>query len=70
VCEFDGGIIKEYARSGKVVWELKGVDNPAQGQRLPDGNTLVSGTDGLMEFDPKGKLLRHFKMNRLRFFAY
>jgi hypothetical protein len=70
-CEFGGGgVIKEYERSGKVVWQLKGVDNPAQAQRLPDGRTLVSGTAGLMEYDAKGKLLRHFKMNRLRFFAY
>jgi hypothetical protein len=70
VCEFGEGVIKEYDRAGKVVWTLRGVNNPAQAQRLPDGNTLVSGAEGLMEFDPKGKMLRHFKMNRLRFFAY
>jgi PQQ-like domain len=69
VCEFDRGV-NEYDRAGKVVWSKQGVNNPAQAQRLANGNTLVSGADGLMEFDPKGKLIRHFRMGRSRFFAY
>ena len=68
VCEFGSGI-NEYDRSGKLVWSKKGLNNPAQAQRLPNGNTVISGADGLMEFDPKGNLLRHFRMGRARFFA-
>jgi len=69
VCDFSLGI-NEYDRRGKIVWSKQGVNNPAQAQRLANGNTLVSGAEGLMEFDPKGNLVRHFRMARSRFFAY
>jgi hypothetical protein len=55
---------------GKVVSSKSGFNNPAQAQRLPDGNTLISGNDGLMEFDPQRKLVRQFEVSRGRFFAY
>jgi len=70
VCDFDKGI-NEYDSRGKLVWTLKGTaTNPAQAQRLPNGNTLVSANEGLMEFDPTGKIVHHFKVGRVRFFAY
>jgi hypothetical protein len=75
VCEYaDGGQqggAREFDRAGKVVWSNTGkINNPAQAQRLPSGNTLLSGDNGIMEFDAQNQLVRHIPVSRGRFFAY
>ena len=41
--------------NGKVVWELKGVKNPVDADRLPDGHTLVAERTEVAEYDVRGK---------------
>jgi Mala s 1-like protein len=56
-------VVREYSRDGKIVWEAKTPESPAEtwpftAIRLSDGNTLVDCTHGLMsvEFSPAGKI--------------
>ncbi len=50
-------VVREYTRSGDVVWEAKTPHMPFTAIRLPDGNTLVGCTLGnlVVEFDRAGK---------------
>jgi hypothetical protein len=57
-------VVREYAPDGKVVWEAKTPDAPAEAWpftaiRLPDGNTLVTCTHSKMvvEFDKDAKVV-------------
>ncbi|HYV38799.1 MAG TPA: PQQ-binding-like beta-propeller repeat protein [Gemmataceae bacterium] len=75
VCEYaNGGLpggAKEFDRQGKLVWSNTGkMINPAQAQRLPNGNTVISGENGVTEFDADNRVVRHLQVSRGRFFAY
>jgi hypothetical protein len=70
VCDMGKGQALEFDRSGKLVWSKTGINNPAQAQRLPNGNTLISGENGLMEFDRQGNQVRRVQVSRSRFCAY
>jgi hypothetical protein len=71
VCDFGGpGAVYEFDRAGKVVWSKVGINNPAQAQRLANGNTLISGADGLTEYDSQGNVVRRVQVGRSKFFAY
>ena len=57
-------VVREYAPDGKIVSEAKTPDTPAEcwpfsAIRLPNGNTLINCTHGLMtiEVDPAGKIV-------------
>lgn len=57
-------VVREYAPDGKIVWEAKTPDSPAEcwpftAIRLDDGNTLVNCTHGRIsiEFDKAGKIV-------------
>jgi hypothetical protein len=57
-------VVREYTREGKIVWEAKTPEEPAEcwpftAIRLPNGNTLVNCTHGeiSIEFDAKGKVV-------------
>ncbi len=55
ISAYGGGIVQEYDRAGKVVWEVK-LGRPLCAVRLPGGHTLVSTQDMvLVEFDRAGK---------------
>jgi hypothetical protein len=70
VLDFGNSMATEFNRSGKIVWSKGGFNNPAQAQRLANGNTLISDNNGVAEFDREGKLVRQFAASRARFFAY
>jgi hypothetical protein len=70
VCDFGNPSVVEFNRSGKIVWSKRGLNNPAQAQRLPNGHTLISETNHLTEVDAQGKLVRQLNVSRSRFFAY
>jgi hypothetical protein len=50
-------VVREYAPSGKIVWEVKTPNWPFTAIRLPDGNTLITCTYGnlAIEVDPAGR---------------
>lgn len=50
-------VVREYDRSGKIVWETKTPHMPFSAIRLPDGHTLIGCTLGhlVIEVDGKGK---------------
>src|SRR5258706_14217075 len=57
-------VVREYTPEGKILWEAKTPDMPAEcwpftAIRLPNGNTLIDCTHGLMsiEVDPPGQVL-------------
>src|SRR4029079_6911813 len=57
-------VVREYTPQGKIVWEVKTPDMPAEpwpftAIRLPDGNTLVTCTHSKMvvEFDKDAKIV-------------
>jgi len=57
-------VVREYTPEGKIVWEARTPDEPAEcwpftAIRLPDGKTLVNCTHGKIsvEFDAKGKVV-------------
>ncbi|HWG46411.1 MAG TPA: hypothetical protein VN688_26860 [Gemmataceae bacterium] len=60
IAAYGGGIVQEYDRAGKVVWQIK-IGRPLCAQRLPGGNTLVSSQEMvLIEYDRAGKqVARH-----------
>jgi hypothetical protein len=45
----------ERDRGGKIVWSQTGLNSPYDSQRLPNGNTLISHNQGIIEIDPSGK---------------
>ncbi|QOV92306.1 hypothetical protein IPV69_01760 [Humisphaera borealis] len=57
-------VVREYTPAGKIVWEAKTPETPAEcwpftAIRLPNGNTLSTLTHGAMvvEFDGQGKIV-------------
>ncbi len=60
IAAYGGGIVQEYDRAGKVVWEVR-LGRPLCAVRLPGGHTLVSSQDMvLLEYDRAGKeVARH-----------
>jgi hypothetical protein len=50
-------VVREYDKTGKVVWEVKTPHMPFTAIRLPDGNTLIDCTLGdlVIEVDKTGK---------------
>ncbi len=55
IAAYGGGIVQEYDRAGKVVWQIK-MGRPLCALRLPGGNTVVSSQDMvLIEYDRAGK---------------
>jgi outer membrane protein assembly factor BamB len=71
VCDFGKfSAVTEFDRSGKIVWVKSNLNNPAQGQRLPNGNTLIATEEGLTEYNPQGNTVRRWTVSRSRFFAY
>ena len=50
-------VVREYAPSGKIVWEVKTPNWPFTAIRLPNGNTVINCTYGNLsiEVDRKGK---------------
>ncbi len=63
----DGGLlavtsstVMQYDRTGRKVWEAKGLQSPYCPTRLRNGNTLVActGTQRFVEFDRGGKIVR------------
>jgi len=65
-------VVREYTPAGKVVWEAKTPDEPAEcwpftAIRLPDGNTLTTCTHGrtVVEFDREGKIVWRLTNNDL-----
>jgi len=51
-------VVREYNRTGKVVWEVKTKGSPHTAIRLKNGQTLVACTTGncIMKFDRAGKV--------------
>lgn len=52
-------VVREYTKSGEIVWEVKTPDMPFTAIRLPSGNTLIGCTLGnlVIEVDASGKTL-------------
>jgi hypothetical protein len=57
-------VVREYTPAGKIVWEAKTPESPAESWpftaiRLPNGNTLINCTHGKIsiEVDPAGKIV-------------
>ena len=65
-----GHKVIEYDRGGNVVWSKSGLSNPAQAQRIANGNTLVSDNSGLHEFNPQGKEVWHYRTSRGKFHRF
>ena len=55
VAEMGANRVVEFDRAGRMVWSQDGLSRPFDAQRLESGNTLVSDSNGVTEFDPKGK---------------
>lgn len=53
------GVVREYDRTGKIVWEYANVPNVFEALRLPNGNTLIGcGTDKrVIEVTPEKKIV-------------
>jgi hypothetical protein len=51
--------VTERDLNGKILWQYKGIERPAVGQRLANGNTFVSDRDlhAVAEVTPEGKAL-------------
>jgi hypothetical protein len=60
VCHSGANAVKEYARDGKVVWELKTPNLAFAAIRTGRGTTLVSTLDHLFEYDASGKIVWQF----------
>ncbi len=61
------GHVSEITPDGKVVWQKKGLRQPASVQRLDNGNTLIAETTGgrVVEVDNAGKIV--WKKTGLRY---
>lgn len=57
VAEESARTVREYDPAGKVVREIAPPFAPFSVERLPNGNTLVSGKDGIIEVDAVGKVV-------------
>jgi hypothetical protein len=58
-CHEVEGVVREYDRDGKVVWEYPGLANVFEALRLPSGNTLIGcGTQKrIIEVTPDKKIV-------------
>jgi hypothetical protein len=58
-CHEGEGVVREYDKDGKVVWEYAKVTDVFEALRLPNGNTLIAcGTQKrLIEVTPAGKTI-------------
>jgi hypothetical protein len=58
-CHEAEGVVREYSRDGKTVWEYPNVTNVFEALRLPNGNTLIGcGTDKrVIEVTPEKKVV-------------
>ncbi|MEZ6142358.1 MAG: HEAT repeat domain-containing protein [Zavarzinella sp.] len=63
VAEWDGNRVREFDFAGKEVWAASLPSRPTNVQRLPNGNTFVSATDGFIEVNREGKILTHHKIS-------
>ena len=61
VAEESARAVREYTPAGVVVREIRVPFTPFSVQRLPNGNTLVSGQTGLVEVDAQGKTVWELK---------
>ena len=52
VVEESSRFVAEYTLAGKLVWEVKTPFPPFGTERLGNGNTLISGRDGIIEVTP------------------
>jgi len=52
VVEESSRFVAEYTLAGERVWEMKTPFPPFGAARLPNGNTLISGRDGIIEATP------------------
>lgn len=57
VAEESAKTVREYAPDGRVVREIVTPFAPFSVQRLPGGNTIISGKDGIIEVDPAGAVV-------------
>ena len=66
------GQVVEYNQAKQVVWKLSAkLNRPWTVQRLPNGNTLVSDSSGLSEYDRSGKTIKKWwSGENLRFHRY
>ncbi|WP_136060017.1 hypothetical protein [Pontiella sulfatireligans] len=60
VAEEREGVVTEYTLDGQMVWEFQPPFNPFCVERLANGNTLVSGKDGLVEVTPAKEIIWQF----------
>lgn len=61
IAEYYTSQVTERNRKGDIVWKSPPLGgNATSAQRLPNGNTLVSTHQGVMEFDRSGKRLGEF----------
>lgn len=61
-CHEGEGVVREYDKDGKVVWEYAKVQDVFEALRLPSGNTLIAcGTQKrIIEVTPEGKIAWEF----------
>lgn len=57
VVEGDCDFVTEYTLAGEVVWEYAVPLLAFEAERLPNGNTLISGREGLIEVNPSKEIV-------------
>jgi outer membrane protein assembly factor BamB len=57
VVEESTSYVSEYARDGRIVWEMKTPFRPFGVDRNRLGNTIISGKDGIIEVTPQKKIV-------------
>ena len=65
ICDLQKGEVREYDRSGAVVFKKAGFSNPYTVQRLTSGNTLVVDRTGVKELDPMGNIVKDLPMTNV-----
>ena len=59
VVEEQLGLVREYLPTGKLAWEMTPPFRPFAAVRVANGNTYISGKDGIVEVSPDRKIVWH-----------
>jgi outer membrane protein assembly factor BamB len=72
IAEMNGNRVTERDFKGNIVWQKQGLPGPpVNAQRLPNGNTFIATTSGLIEVDRSGKeVFRRFMPGQFLSAAY
>lgn len=63
VCHSGENTVREYTKTGNVVWTQKTKGLAFKAVRLPNGNTMISSLNQLTEYAPNGTIVWEFNKN-------